>query len=378
MRLTKRGKLKRQKSLIILGTFSMFLFFSVGYAAFSTTIRLNARGNVHPTTTYTVEQLKSTVVTTGDGLYNDSDEQGRYVYKGKNPNNYLKINNEIWRIMSIDENNNLKIVKSEPITLPFDLGYSNSVAGVKSASSIEGTRYTNISTDFCYQASGEQSSYKGCKVWGSKDTMRDSNGILLKDTVGGAKIQRILSDSTTYNLPDDEAYLNIYLNGGKYAGITITSWYDSWSQNLPDGIKNRIMNNHLFNVGLVENKQGQLLLTDISQEKALTWQGRVGIISATDYVKASTNPSCVGIRSYISDSNCYNNSVNHNYLYKDSAQWTISPDSNISPYRVYGAFSTNVGSDYTEYSYFVRPVLYLSSDTKLSGTGFVGDEYLVK
>ena len=90
------------------------------------------------------------------------------------------------------------------------------------------------------------------------------------------------------------------------------------------------------------------------------------------------NPSCVGIKSYISDSNCYNNSVNHNYLYKDSAQWTISPDSNISPYRVYGAFSTNVGSDYTEYSYFVRPVLYLSSDTKLSGTGFVGDEYLVK
>lgn len=46
MRKTRRGKLRRQKNIIVIGSFCMLLFFSVGYAAFSTTVRLNAKGNV--------------------------------------------------------------------------------------------------------------------------------------------------------------------------------------------------------------------------------------------------------------------------------------------------------------------------------------------
>ena len=46
MRKTRKGKLRRQKIIIVIGSFCMLLFFSVGYAAFSTTIRLNAKGNV--------------------------------------------------------------------------------------------------------------------------------------------------------------------------------------------------------------------------------------------------------------------------------------------------------------------------------------------
>ena len=46
MRKTRRGKLKRQKAVIVIGSFCMLFVFSVGYAAFSTTIRLNAKGNV--------------------------------------------------------------------------------------------------------------------------------------------------------------------------------------------------------------------------------------------------------------------------------------------------------------------------------------------
>ena len=81
MRKTKREVLKRQKSFIIVGSFCMLLFFSVGYAAFSTTVRLNAKGNVYPIPTYTVNQLKATALTEGtvDGLYVDSIEQGRCI-----------------------------------------------------------------------------------------------------------------------------------------------------------------------------------------------------------------------------------------------------------------------------------------------------------
>ena len=35
------------------------------------------------------------VVTTGDGLYKDEYEEGKYTYKGANPNNYITFNNEM-------------------------------------------------------------------------------------------------------------------------------------------------------------------------------------------------------------------------------------------------------------------------------------------
>lgn len=38
--------------------------------------------------------LKSKVVTSGDGLYEDSTESGRYVFRGANPNNFIKLGDD--------------------------------------------------------------------------------------------------------------------------------------------------------------------------------------------------------------------------------------------------------------------------------------------
>ena len=55
------------------------------------------------------------VVTTGDGLYADEYESGKYTYKGANPNNYITFNNETWRIISIGADNTIKIMRNESI-----------------------------------------------------------------------------------------------------------------------------------------------------------------------------------------------------------------------------------------------------------------------
>ena len=55
------------------------------------------------------------VVTTGDGLYADEYEPGKYTYKGANPNNYITFNNEIWRIISKDSSGLIKIMRNESI-----------------------------------------------------------------------------------------------------------------------------------------------------------------------------------------------------------------------------------------------------------------------
>ncbi len=59
---------------------------------------------------------KIQIVTTGDGLYKDEYED-RYFYRGKNPNNYLTFNNETagWRIISIEDDGTIKIMKIDSI-----------------------------------------------------------------------------------------------------------------------------------------------------------------------------------------------------------------------------------------------------------------------
>ena len=72
-------------------------------------------GYVEPVPTITSEDLKTLAVTEGDGLYKDEYEEGKYTYKGTNPNNYITFNNEMWRIISIDSNGLIKIMRNESI-----------------------------------------------------------------------------------------------------------------------------------------------------------------------------------------------------------------------------------------------------------------------
>ena len=55
------------------------------------------------------------VVTSGDGLYKDEYIDGRYLYRGANPNNYVTFNGETagWRIISIEKDGTIKIRASE-------------------------------------------------------------------------------------------------------------------------------------------------------------------------------------------------------------------------------------------------------------------------
>lgn len=71
------------------------------------------------------ETLLENVVTTGDGLYKDEYEEGRYIYKGENPNNYITFNNEYagWRILSVEKDGTIKIIKNQSIgNMIFDDG----------------------------------------------------------------------------------------------------------------------------------------------------------------------------------------------------------------------------------------------------------------
>ena len=71
---------------------------------------------------------KEPIVDIGDGLYKDEYEEGKYTYKGANPNNYVTFNNEKagWRIISINSDGTIKIMKNASIgNIAWDTSDSN-------------------------------------------------------------------------------------------------------------------------------------------------------------------------------------------------------------------------------------------------------------
>ena len=123
-RLTRREKGSRNKKIVMISSLCLLLCLCVGYAAFSTQLSLKAKGNIKEKKA--ADQLLENVVDSGDGLYKDIYEEGRYIYKGANPNNYITFNNETWRIISVDSNGLIKIMKNESIgKRAFDSGNSN-------------------------------------------------------------------------------------------------------------------------------------------------------------------------------------------------------------------------------------------------------------
>ena len=65
------------------------------------------------------------VVNSGDGLYADEYEEGKYTYKGANPNNYVTFNNEQagWRIISINSDGTIKIMRDANINTSNNLAW---------------------------------------------------------------------------------------------------------------------------------------------------------------------------------------------------------------------------------------------------------------
>lgn len=60
--------------------------------------------------------LKKLVVDSGTGLYSDENISNRYVYKGTEPNNYIKYSGMLWRIVSVEADGTIKICNPDYAT----------------------------------------------------------------------------------------------------------------------------------------------------------------------------------------------------------------------------------------------------------------------
>ena len=293
------------------------------------------------------------VVTSGDGLYEDQYETGRYIYRGSEPNNYIQFNNELWRIVAKETDGTYKIIRDE--LLPQNEGYTFMTYDV------EDHRLTENNT-YCTRP------YWGCGVYAAvSGTFQTPNGNY--------------SGTVT-----EDSSIKEYLNNTYYPTL--------------NGIAKTQVQSHTFNIGSVQyldESGNDSIEKNIAGEKMYKWTGNVGLINVSDLLKASTNAACTSATDEFNAVKQDELETCGSYLtYFDTINevlggigyWTINAASaesvDYSYYAWYAAFRRQgvgvFGRLYAnnDHSYGARPVLYLKSDIELtSGTGTKLDPFII-
>lgn len=336
MRKTGRMRRKKQKRIIIISSMCLLFCLCVGYAAFNTQINLRAKGNIIDNTVDIIDN----VVNEGDGLYEDSYEEGRYIYRGSNPNNYITFNDEIWRIIAKESDGTYKIIKYEVLAgRAFD----------------EANHRSTANNSYCTKPSS------GCGVYAAVEGEFSSPSGLQRGTV------------------TEDSSIKIYLNE------------DYYTNTLNETAKEQMIS-HSFNIGVVEyldesGSEADSIEKYIAGEKMYAWTGNVGLANVSDIFKASLNPLCKSA-AFDSDGNLDNCDIN--YLLDDTSikeyyYWTINPFSSN-----YSNFSSDVwfGGVYFDDKYLsfsfannnaitTRPVVFLKSTITLLGEGTKTNPYVI-
>ena len=262
-----------------------------------------------------------------NGLEQDETTDKNLRYVGASPKNYLKFNDETWRIIGVFnvynvETNNyenlVKIVRNESLG---DYSWDSSESSI----------------NFGY----------GVNEWSQADLMTELN--------------------TDYINPNPTSETTLWYNGSKN---TKNGTYD-YSKNIKSSSLDKIAN---VRWNTSRTTYGASALNSYNQERSTTlistpsdniprtntWDGKIALMYPSDYGYASTDTTC---RSGLESNNC----KNENWLFNSKYQWTLSPGSGSanSMFDVSSGGYVRGGSAHN--SYGVRPVLFLKSNVVIAG-----------
>ena len=279
-----------------------------------------------------------------NGLEQDDTTNKNIRYVGASPKNYLKFNNEIWRIIGVFNN----------ITTIDEQEHEKTETLVKI---VRNDSLGNYSWD-----SSESSTNSGWGVneWRQADLMTELN--------------------TDYINPNPTSSTTLWFNGKNNSK---NGTYD-YDKNIKSKSIDKIANVR-WNTSRAE--YGASALNSYNQERSTTlintptdnvprfntWDGKIALIYPSDFGYASTNEAC---RNNMNTSNC----KNENWLFNSSSQWTLSPlsDNANSVFHVYSSGNVSYSSAATPY-YGVRPALFLKSDVVIAeGTGIEIAPYTIE
>ena len=118
------------------------------------------------------------------------------------------------------------------------------------------------------------------------------------------------------------------------------------------------------------------LATQITNENVTKWNGKVALVTVSEYLRSNSNKSSCGTMT-LNDIN-YSTCKNTTWMYYSSNHWwTLSPRAGGSSYSFFVYSDCSVYFNRVNESFGVRPVVYLSSEVTLTGSGTQSDPYVV-
>ena len=297
----------------------------------------------------------------------DNEESARYI--GKDPNNYVKIGSNIWRIIGAfnnisDENNNqetrIKIIK-------------NALIGSYSWDTSESS--VNNGT--------------GVNEWSQADLMKLLNPGYKSESIGGS-LYWDRQSGTCYNGSENSVTSCDFTNDGftdyEKKLISKVIWHTG---SLPTDSESRLTD---LIYGYERSKvSGKLCVSgnycNDDLERKNNWTGFIALPYLSDYGYATSGGAttnrdkCLNVSLYYWDNNSYSDCKNNDWLFDESTyQWTLTPGAN-STYASYVGYINNNGPGYIHEAYkagSVRPTAYLlSTIVSISGDGTKNNPYIL-
>ena len=256
-------------------------------------------------------------------------QENGYRYEGKNPNNYIWFNNELWRIIGVfDENshgqrgqNLVKIIRNE---------------------SIGGLAWHKSNTN----------------DWTASSLMNLLNGAYL-NSENGTGGEYCYGYSTTVGAQCD--YTETGINDTYRAMIENVTWYLG-------GYSSYSATTGAF--------YGYERGTTVYSGRPTTWEEQIGLMYPSDYgysVLASSCARTTNLGSY-DNATC----AGQSWLYGQGYEWTITPDSSRSNSVFYVYYYGRLRYSSASIGFSARPVLYLDSSVYvIDGNGSQSDPYII-
>ena len=307
--------------------------------------------------TYITNLYEDSITRASNNLKKDNTEDKNIRYYGANPNNYVRFNNELWRIIGIF-GNNVKLIRNDRLGwLSWDTSESTVNSGY------------------------------GINQWGES-----------KDTSGNIY---------------EGADLQVYLNKMYYGGIEVTCYNDlnNTKTTCPkdsngnflelDDVAKNLIDNHTWNIGAMRYISRTNTLTFYQAERGTvngkictsggycndtvtrttTWTGYIALPYVTDYAYASSENDCNTKIDQSSTYKCKNNNWMHYGSTYNDATWVMSPFAAPDNARFVWSMSGvgNANSSSAAYPLSAFPTIYLKSNILIeSGTGTSSDPYILK
>ena len=280
-----------------------------------------------------------------NGLEKDKTKDENLRYVGANPKNYLKFNNEIWRIIgvfnnitTIDEQENEKTESLVKIVRNDSLGNYSWDSSESSINSGWGVNEWS-QADLMYELNCDGKSTKYCR-----------------DDITEGYLSNLTTGSTTWYNNSNNAKTGPYDYSKNIRSLSIDKVakvrWNLGGYNTPSASALNMYNSERGTLHVINPSDG------ITRKN--TWDGKIALMYPSDYGYASTDTTC---RSGLGSSNC----KNENWLFNSASQFTLSPRSGSARGVFIVSSGGSVSYDRAGNTYGVRPVLFLKSDVVIAG-----------